>query len=61
MGFWFGKFDVNKNWRRTPVKIFGVWYTPKGKRVINPRNYKKKYLQTEYFGKEILVSKSHYI
>jgi hypothetical protein len=42
MGFWFGKFDSTKPWRRTPVKINNRWYTPKGEKVRNSRAYFEK-------------------
>jgi len=40
-GFWFGIFDKNKPWRKTPTKISGQWYTPKGDKVRNPKAYFK--------------------
>jgi hypothetical protein len=41
MGHWFGKFDSNKSWRKTPAKIKGNWYTPTGQKVKDPGAYFK--------------------
>lgn len=39
MGYWFGKFDTNKKWRKTPVKINGKWFTPTGEGIHDPKAY----------------------
>lgn len=39
MGHWFGKFREDKPWRKTPAKINGTWYTPRGEKIENPTAY----------------------
>ncbi|ENN96033.1 hypothetical protein J422_04590 [Methanocaldococcus villosus KIN24-T80] len=42
MGYWFGVFDKRLSWRKkTPVKIYGKWYTPKGEKVRDSDAYFK--------------------
>jgi hypothetical protein len=39
MGHWFDDFHDDLPWRKTPAKIGGTWYTPKGDRIENPHAY----------------------
>ncbi len=39
MGYWFGKYDNCRGWRKTPAKINKSWYTPSGKKIRNPSAY----------------------
>ena len=39
MGHWFGKSNKNTSWRKTPAKINGSYYTPKGDKVNNSSAY----------------------
>ncbi|MGX9366797.1 hypothetical protein ACTVJH_12270 [Desulfoplanes sp. PS50] len=39
MGHWFGRFRDDMPWRKTPARIKGVWYTPRGDKIDNPDAY----------------------
>ena len=39
MGYWYGRYDNCKNWRKTPAKINNKWYTPSGEKIHNPSAY----------------------
>lgn len=39
MGYWFNKFRDDLPWRKTPAKIKGKWYTPKGELIEDPDAY----------------------